>query len=65
MGRVYLHTLDPPIAVASTVGAYILKGEGRGGGRGGKRSKEGESGYIWKDWMSLQRDDKEKERIKR
>ena len=29
MGRVYLHTLDPPIAVARTVGTYILEG-GRG-----------------------------------
>ena len=29
-GWVYLHTLDPPTAVVSTVGAHILKG-GRGG----------------------------------
>ena len=32
-GPVYLHTLDPPTAVASTVGAHILK-EGGGGGGG-------------------------------
>ena len=33
-GRFYLHTLDPPIAVASTVGAHILKEGGGGGGKG-------------------------------
>ena len=41
-GWVYLHTLDPPIAVTSTVGTHILKregGRGEGGREGGRKGK--------------------------
>ena len=43
-GWVYLHTLDPPIAVASTVWTHILEGEGGEGGREGGREGGGREG---------------------
>ena len=58
----YLHTLDPPIVVASIVGTYILEGErreregeggegrgekGRGGERRGGEGREGEGREEW------------------